>query len=492
MKFREAIKFNEKDNVLVLPGGARKGDRTKSGITLLDNVPAGHKIAAEAIAANSPVIKYGHAIGSAKTAVKQGEWVHEHNVATRLGTAAEKFPPERTVSSAVRADKGRTREDGFMGYRREKGRAGIRNDLWIIPAVGCVNGELRSVMRAYEKPDWIDDVKLLEHPYGCSQLGEDIEKTADILGGLACNPNAAGVLIVGLGCENLQIPDIMERVTDKNKVARVILQEKGSAVIHGLLDELAERAQRERERFPISDLCVGVKCGGSDSYSGFTANPLVGRFSDILTKKGGTVLATEIPEMFGAESVIAERIHSDEGYDKFIALDKWFRDFFIRHGQPIYENPSPGNRAGGITTLEEKSLGAVEKTGRAPVTQILNYGEQVKRGGGVQITFSPGNDIVSCTALAGSGAQIILFTTGRGTPFGSVVPTVKISTNTPLFQKHGDWIDFDAGVLLDGASWEGESRRLVSEVLEIATGRRVNHERKRNFDIAVFKDGVTL
>lgn len=255
---------------------------------------------------------------------------------------------------------------------------------------------------------------------------------------------------------------------------------------------MAERAPRERERFPISDLCVGVKCGGSDSYSGFTANPLVGRFSDILTKKGGTVLATEIPEMFGAESVIAERIHSDEGYDKFIALDKWFRDFFIRHGQPIYENPSPGNRAGGITTLEEKSLGAVEKTGRAPVTQILNYGEQVKRGGGVQITFSPGNDIVSCTALAGSGAQIILFTTGRGTPFGSVVPTVKISTNTPLFQKHGDWIDFDAGVLLDGASWEGESRRLVSEVLEIATGRRGNHERKRNFDIAVFKDGVTL
>lgn len=386
----------------------------------------------------------------------------------------------------------RVRDNGFMGFRREHGRAGVRNDIWIIPAVGCVNGELRAIMRTYRKPEWIDDVKLLEHPYGCSQLGRDIENTADILAGLADNPNAAGVLLAGLGCENLQMSDLMKRISNRDKVRKVVLQQDGCGNIHKLLDELADLAPRERERFPLSDLCVGVKCGGSDGYSGLTANPLVGRFSDILTANGGTILATEISEMFGAEDVITGRIFSDDVYGKFIELDKWFRDFFARHGQPVYENPSPGNRAGGITTLEEKSFGAVEKMGHAPVTQILKYGEQIKKGGGVQITFSPGNDLVSCTALAGAGAQIILFTTGRGTPFGGVVPTIKISTNTPLFEKHPDWIDFDAGTLLRGAKWEGESRRLMNYVLEVAAGRRAIHECKRCFDIAIFKDGVTL
>lgn len=491
MKYRDAIKLNEKDNVLVLPEGGRAGEKTKSGVKLLGAVPAGHKIASEDIAAGAPVVKYGHAIGSAKTGIKKGEWVHEHNVATRLGTENEEFPPAMG-GEASPARRRAAREEGFMGFRRAAGRAGVRNDLWIIPTVGCVNGELRAVTRAYEKPEWIDDVKILEHPYGCSQLGSDAANTAAILAGLADNPNAAGVLIAGLGCENLQIQDITSRVKDKSKVKSVLLQEKGSAAVTGLLDELARLAPRERERFPISDLCVGVKCGGSDGYSGLTANPLVGRFADILTSKGGTILATEIPEMFGAESVIAGRIHSADVYRQFIGLDQWFRDFFTRHGQPIYENPSPGNRAGGITTLEEKSLGAVEKMGRAQVKHVLKYGEQIKKGGGVQITFSPGNDLVSCTALAGSGAQIILFTTGRGTPFGCVVPTVKISTNTKLFQQRPDWIDFDAGTLLDGASWEMESERLYNHALETATGKRAVHERKRCFDIAIFKDGVTL
>lgn len=491
MKLLKAIRLNERDNVLILPEGGRAGEQTIFGMVLAGDVPAGHKIAAESIAAGGVVVKYGHAIGTAKTGVKSGEWLHEHNVVTRLGTEQESFPADRS-GAGLKSPPRKERVDGFMGFRRARGPAGVRNDLWIIPAVGCVNGELRATMRCYEKPDWIDEVKLLEHPYGCSQLGGDMENTAGILAGLANNPNAAGVLLVGLGCENLQMCDLLERITDKGKVRSILLQEKGSDCIPELLTELADLAPRERERFPISDLCVGVKCGGSDSYSGLTANPLVGRFSDMLTGKGGTILATEIPEMFGAEAVVAGRIESEEVYGQFVELDQWFRDFFTRHGQPIYENPSPGNRAGGITTLEEKSLGAVEKMGRAKVTQVLKYGESVKKGGGVQITFSPGNDLVSCTALAGSGAQIILFTTGRGTPFGSVVPTVKISSNTALFQKHPSWIDFDAGTLLDGALWEDESARLMSCVLEVATGKRVVHERKRNFDIAIFKDGVTL
>ena len=491
MKYVEAIKLNKKDNVLVLPDGGRASERVKQRLALVSDVPAGHKIACMDIAAREPIVKYGHVIGLAKTAIKSGEHVHEHNVATRLGTESEMFPPPhsggRSVFRPVAADAG-----SFSGFRRAVGRAGVRNDLWVIPTVGCVNGELRAVLKSYGKPEWIDDVKLLEHPYGCSQLGADIENTARILAGLADNPNAAGVLFVGLGCENLQICELTRRAASKEKIRSVVLQEEGSDRIYSLLDELAEKAPRDRESFPISDLCVGVKCGGSDGYSGLTANPLVGRFSDALTAKGGTILATEIPEMFGAENVITEKIDSGEVYEKFIELDKWFRNFFVCHNQPIYENPSPGNRAGGITTLEEKSLGAVEKMGRAPVTQVLKYGEQIKPGGGAQICFSPGNDLVSCTALAGSGAQIILFTTGRGTPFGSVVPTVKISTNTPLAEKRPYWIDFDAGTLLLGASWEKECGRLMDFVLEVAAGRRAAHENKGSFDIAVFKDGVTL
>lgn len=490
MKSPETIRLNENDNVLVLPDGGHKGGQTQCGIRLPRNVPAGHKIASIDIAAGSAIVKYGYAIGAAKADIKRGEWVHEHNVMSRLGTDAEVWPPRH--SGGVSPEWRSSRDGGFMGFRRGHGRAGVRNDLWIIPAVGCVNGELRTVTRAYRKPEWIDEVKLLEHPYGCSQLGEDIENTADILAGLADNPNAAGVLLVGLGCENLQMSDLITRISDKGKIRKIILQNENCDDIHKLLDELANLAPRERERFPISDLCVGVKCGGSDGYSGLTANPLVGRFADMLTTKSGTILATEIPEMFGAEDVITGRIFSNDIHDKFIALDQWFRDFYARHNQPIYENPSPGNRAGGITTLEEKSLGAVEKMGHAPVTQILKYGEQIKKGGGVQITFSPGNDLVSCTALAGSGAQIIIFTTGRGTPFGSVVPTIKISTNTALFEKHPNWIDFDAGTLLCGGEWDNEGERLMDYVLEVATGRRAAHERKHGFDIAIFKDGVTL
>lgn len=495
MSFTDFLRLNESDNVIVLPYGGKRGDRI-GGVILQSDVPPGHKVASCAIAEGEIVRKYGHPIGSATQDIMPGDWVHEHNVATCLGTDAEHLPEWRGSDAACFAslphsDKRLT----FMGYRRPRGRPGVRNDLWVIPMVGCINGELRSILSRYHKQYWIDAVHLLEHPYGCSQLGDDILYTRDILAGLARNPNAAGVLIVGLGCENLLVSEVLERIgfdDTLRRVQHVTLQDDSEDEISKHLDEFAANAPRTREEFPLSDLCVGVKCGGSDGYSGLTANPLVGRFSDELTAQGGTIIATEIPEMFGAEDVITSRICDERVFERFIGMDKWFRDYFVRHNQPIYENPSPGNRKGGITTLEEKSLGAVEKTGSGLVTHVMGYGERAGSDGGVQITFSPGNDLVSCTALAGSGAQIILFTTGRGTPFGTVVPTIKISTNTPLYERRPSWIDFDAGALLGGESWDAAVKRLVDYVIKVASGEKVSHEKKNIGEIAIFKDGVTL
>ncbi|MDR0652120.1 MAG: altronate dehydratase family protein [Synergistaceae bacterium] len=492
MRSRDAIRLNAADNAVILPHGGDAGD-TAAGISLLNDVPPGHKIAAAPISEGQAIVKYGRRIGEASSDIHPGEWIHEHNMRTRLG-AGDELPEWNASVWADAETKPAEERKFFTGYRREGGPPGVRNDLWIIPTVGCINGELRSVISRYRVPDWITSVKVLEHPYGCSQLGDDLTMTRRILTGLAANPNAAGVLLVGLGCENLELRGLEEGVRKRMHPSRfrsLTLQSSSADDIVRLLGELAESAPRERVRYDASELCVGVKCGGSDGYSGLSANPLAGRFADRLASWGGALLCTEIPEMFGAEDEIVERIHDKSVYDSFIALDMWFRDYFRRHGQPIYENPSPGNRAGGITTLEEKSLGAVEKIGSSPITAILEYGEP-RRGGGVQITFGPGNDPVSCTALAGSGAQIILFTTGRGTPFGSVVPTMKISTNSGLAKRHLDWIDFDAGALLDGESWSEATERLTDCVLRVASGERTKNESKNVAEIAIFKDGVTL
>jgi altronate hydrolase len=492
-----AIQLNEADNVLVLVRGGKKGETADSGgrtVVLSEDVPGGHKAALSAVPKGGAVVKYGRPIAAAARDIAPGEHVHEHNAVTRLDPAAP-LPvwTPRVWTPRPRAENAEPIAGTFPGYRREGGRAGVRNDLWVIPVVGCINGELQALVREWRKPDWIDGVKVLEHPFGCSQLGGDLEMTADLLAGLARNPNAAGVLLAGLGCENLRLPMLLERLDGLPRVRSLTLQTDGGERVKPLLDELAGAAPREREPFPISELCVGVKCGGSDGYSGLTANPLTGRFSDRLAASGGTVLATEIPEMFGAEEEVAARIADKGEHEKFIALIRWFRDYFVRHGQPIYENPAPGNREGGITTLEEKSLGAVEKSGSAPVTYVLKYGQPVLPGGGVQIAFAPGNDLVSCTSLAASGAQIILFTTGRGTPFGTVVPCVKISTNSELAARHPDWIDFDAGTLLDGqTTWEAETERLTRFVLSVAGGRRAAHERRHSSGIAIFRDGVTV
>lgn len=493
MLSHKGILLNESDNVLVLPDGGEPGSEAL-GITLKGKIPPGHKAARLAIAAGDAVIKYGHPIGVAKQDIKPGEWVHEHNTGTKLGGSEESLP-KRWGGKGRQCGAKPDGEVSFWGYERNWGRPGIRNDIWVIPTVGCINGEARSIADDFKKPDWIDAVRVLEHPYGCSQLGCDLEATIEILSGLALNPNAGGVLVLGLGCENLQTDALASRIAEKcpGRPFEVLeMQDSSAEEVSSKLEKLALDARGERSLFPISKLCVGVKCGGSDGYSGITANPLVGRFSDFLASQGGTVLATEIPEMFGAEDVIAERTQDEQVFRDFIKMDEWFRKYFRKHGQPIYENPSPGNKAGGITTLEEKSLGAVEKMGTACITRVLKYGWQIGKEAGVQIAFAPGNDLVSCSSLAGSGAQMVLFTTGRGTPYGTVVPTVKISTNSKLAQKHPGWIDFDAGALLDNESWSDAAKRLIDCVLRIASGEKAAHEKKGFGSIAIFKDGVTL
>ncbi|MDR1377385.1 MAG: altronate dehydratase family protein, partial [Synergistaceae bacterium] len=387
MRSLDVILLSEADNVMVLPKGGSAGASAGS-VTLGENILPGHKAARNAIARGDVIVKYGHAIGEATRDIRPGEWVHEHNVRTRLGIDLDLPPWEpREIPKMPAAE-----ERYFLGYPRRSGRPGVRNDLWVIPSVGCVNGEIRSAIRAFKKPDWIDSVKVLEHPYGCSQLGMDMEMTREILAGLAHNPNAAGVLLVGLGCENLTLASLEEAVRARGSIEGLRsceLQTSPDGALIGALGELAGQAARERVKCPVSELLVGVKCGGSDGFSGLSANPLTGRFADWLVAQGGSVLATEIPEMFGAEEVVLSRIQDRSVYEAFVAADRWFREYFVRHGQPIYENPSPGNKAGGITTLEEKSLGAVEKTGSGVVTSVLSYGESAHAHSGVQIAFAP-------------------------------------------------------------------------------------------------------
>jgi altronate hydrolase len=492
MSFVASILLNEADNVAILPNGGDKGDlfeiSQKESISLNEYIPSGHKVAVCTVYKNGHILKYGRSIGAATADIMPGDWVHTHNLKTCLTRAdtIEKRPAQ--AAETVKKLDFKT----FMGYSRASGRPGIRNDIWIVPTVGCVNGEVRTIAAKFAPPPWITGVKVLEHPFGCSQLAEDLIRTADVLAGLAQNPNAAGVLVVGLGCENLKLSMMTERLAGRTTVRFLSMQQPGSdELFTTFMSELAEEAPRERGAFPISNLVIGVKCGGSDGYSGITANPLLGRFTDAFTASGGTVIATEIPEMFGAEEIITSRMN-ETTFESFSALDLWFRDYFTRNNCHVYENPSPGNISGGITTLEEKSLGAVEKTGNAPIVKILRYGEPAARKPGVQIAFAPGNDIVSCTAIAAGGAHMILFSTGRGTPFGTVIPTLKISSNSELARNHSNWIDFDAGTLIEKPDWKAATSALAKKIIAVANGERSANERKKHGEISLFKDGATL
>ena len=454
-------------------------------INKLDNVRVdlenGHKYALRDIRCGENVIKYGNPIGRATADIKCGEWVHTHNTSTNLSGALQ-YEFSGDFKSAIVPREEKT----FLGYKREDGSVGVRNEIWIINTVGCVNKvakRLASLTGAYH----------FEHPYGCSQLGDDHKATQRILAALVNHPNAAGVLVLGLGCENNNIEEFKRALGDYNekRVRFLNVQDVEDEIAEGI--ELINSLKDYRDSFvrveiPLSQLTVGLKCGGSDGLSGITANPLVGRFSDRLIAHGGSCILTEVPEMFGAEHLLMERSASREVFDKNVRMINGFKDYFTSHGQTVYENPSPGNKAGGITTLEEKSLGCVQKGGTAEVVDVLGYGECVKEKG-LSLLDGPGNDIVAITNLAAAGAQIILFTTGRGTPLGGPVPTVKISTNRDVAARKRNWIDFDASPVLDGVDLDGE---LFEYVISVAEGTETRNEINGYREIAIFKNGITL
>ena len=453
-------------------------------INKLDNVEVdlstGHKKARYDIRQGENIIKYGFPIGHAVCDIKAGEAVHTHNVKTNLGENVE-YVYEPEFYRLEEAD-----EQFFMGYEREDGSVGIRNDIWIVNTVCCVNNTAKIIAQR-------TGAKYFPHPYGCSQLGDDQTVTQYILRGMINHPNAGGILVLGLGCENNSVAEmkkILGNVNEK-RVKFLIAQDCEDEIEEAvkLIDELKAYASTfKRKKISAKRLIVGLKCGGSDGLSGITANPLVGRFSDRLISMGGSCVLTEVPEMFGAEHLLMKRAQSREVFDKCVSLINNFKDYFRRYNQVIYENPSPGNKAGGITTLEEKSLGCVQKGGKAAVVDVIDYGDRVTKNG-LTLLNGPGNDDVACTNLMAAGAHLILFTTGRGTPLGTCIPTVKISTNTALAQKKKNWIDYDAGKLLEGYDCDGE---FFSLVLDIASGKQAKNELFGYEEIAVFKDGVTL
>ena len=502
------LRINHNDNVAVaiqtITAGEtivisdRKGDIS---VTAAEEIPAGHKIALTDLSEGQQVIKYGYAIGFTKEPVKKGAWIHTHNLRTGLNDLLEyAYQPEKAAAGAknmtslVNAGEDAT----FPGFVRKDGKVGVRNEIWIIPTVGCVNNVATAIAKQANAfiSGTVDEVVAFPHPYGCSQMGDDQEHTRIILADLVNHPNAGGVLVLGLGCENSNIDELKKYIGeyDPERVRFLVAQECQDEIAESLdicKELIAYAAKQERQTVSVDKLIVGLKCGGSDGFSGITANPLVGRFSDLLIGQGGTTILTEVPEMFGAETILMNRCETKELFEDTVKLINDFKNYYKKHDQTIYENPSPGNKKGGISTLEDKSLGCTQKSGSAPVKGVLAYGERVVAAG-LNLLSAPGNDLVASTALAAAGAQIVLFTTGRGTPFASPVPTVKIATNTALATKKSNWIDFNAGVLVEDQGLEETARRLFDYVVEVASGRKVCSEEAGFHDMAIFKQGVTL
>lgn len=493
---QDIVKINQNDNVAVALRPLNKGEVLQTAeiaVTLMEDIPQGHKFALREIKSGEEVVKYGFRIGFAKEDIQPGQWVHVHNVKTALGDVLTyDYEPEG------HQDVEPTEHTYFEGYRRTDGKAGIRNEIWIIPTVGCVNSIAKALETAAKKfvGGNVEDVIAFQHPYGCSQMGDDQENTRKVLADMIHHPNAGGVLVLGLGCENSNIPVLMDYIGayDEQRVKFLQCQdvEDEMEAAMKLIGELAAYAGAfSREKIDASELIIGMKCGGSDGLSGITANPVVGAFSDLLVSKGGTTILTEVPEMFGAETLLMNRCATPELFDKTVDLINNFKNYFTSHNQTIYENPSPGNKKGGISTLEDKSLGCTQKSGSALVKGVLEYGEPVKVKG-LNLLSAPGNDLVAATALAVSGAHMVLFTTGRGTPFASPVPTVKISSNSKLAGHKNNWIDFNAGRMVEDKTKEELAEELLGYVLEVASGRKVKSEEAGFHDMAIFKQGVTL
>jgi altronate hydrolase len=510
-------RIDERDNVVVALQPLSAGDvlqvengRYHGEIKVLEDVTPGHKVAITNIPEGTDIIKYGFPIGHATEDIKAGSWVHTHNVKTNLSGELEyTYQPDkagvaRTYPSSELNWQGYTREvDG-----KEITAPGVRNNLYIVPTVGCINElcdqfvadfKLKHPRNADGKYGNFDEIIIVKHPYGCSQLGGDLASTRNILLDVVTHPNAGGVLVFGLGCENLTIDNFLGALKenyryDKSRI-RVMLGQQvddENASAAKLLEELNDRAASDqRTSQPLNKLQIGLKCGGSDGFSGITANPLLGLFSDWLISQGGSTILTEVPEMFGAETILMNRAKDQATFESVVKLINNFKEYFIGYGEPVYENPSPGNKAGGITTLEDKSLGCTQKSGTSPVVDVLQYGEKL-RDQGLSLLQSPGNDLVASSALASAGCQIVLFTTGRGTPFGTYVPTLKIASNPTIYQKKTNWLDFNAGRLIEGASFDELLKDFTKLILDTASCKRTRNEINGTSAIAIFKNGVTL
>ena len=497
MKQASYIRINPADSVVVALRPMKKDEVVEVGnivVKLKEDVPAGHKILLKDTPAGKDILKYGYPIGHAAIDLEAGQWVNENNLKTNLkGTLSYEYHPVNEELSIPLEDK------TFKGFVRKNGEVGIRNEVWIVPTVGCVNGIAERLAELMNKKRSEKSVKVhaWHHNYGCSQLSDDHENTRKILRDIVLHPNTGGVLVLSLGCENNQPEDFMAMLGDydKERVRLMVTQRvEGDEIDEGLriLDELCALADDDqREDVPASKLRVGLKCGGSDGFSGITANPLVGEFSDWLVAQGGTSILTEVPEMFGAETILMNRCRNVELFDQTVALINNFKEYFLSHGEPVGENPSPGNKAGGISTLEDKALGCTQKCGRAPVSGVLAYGDRLNTNG-LNLLSAPGNDLVAATALASAGCQIVLFTTGRGTPFGTFVPTMKISTNSDLYNRKSNWIDFNAGRLAEGMPMDELLREFIDYILRVASGEKVQNERNGYREISIFKNGVTL
>ncbi|MDF2668244.1 MAG: altronate hydrolase [Paenibacillus sp.] len=503
------VRLNARDHVIIALQDFARGDSISvegTELSLLDDVPKGHKIITKPVAAGEDVLKFGYSIGKAKEPLLPGNWVHTHNLGTGLKGFLD-YAYEPAAASEAAANEGQLTEKAannltertFQGFVRGNGDVGIRNEIWIINTVGCINKtcEILAQKGNALHQGRVEGVFHFSHPFGCSQLGDDLKHTQQLLASLVNHPNAAGVLVVGLGCENNQIDSFKQAIGeyDPNRVKFMRSQEVEDELETGLelIDELVEYAEQfKRQPVSVAKLKLGLKCGGSDGLSGITANPLVGSVSDRLIAAGGTAILTEVPEMFGAETILMNRADNEKVFHDIVKLINDFKQYFIRHDQEIYENPSPGNKAGGISTLEEKSLGCTQKGGHAIVKDVVAYGHRVSSTG-LNLLEAPGNDLVSVTALSAAGAHIVLFTTGRGTPFGGPVPTVKMSTNSELAARKKNWIDYNAGQLLEDKSMADLTDELWDQIIDLASGElQTKNERNGFREIAIFKDGVIL
>ena len=495
---KEFIKINECDNVIIALRDYKKDeviDLEDEKITLLEDINRGHKIAIKNINKGENIVKYGLPIGYALEDIKVGSWVHTHNTKTNLKdlntySYTPKFTDRKLNLKDIKVNV----------YKRKNGDVGVRNELWIVPTVGCVNGIAQRIKDAFlaEVGELeIDNINVLTHNYGCSQLGEDHINTRIILQNTVKHPNAGGVLVLGLGCENNQVADFKKTLGeyDGERVKFLISQEVDDEIEIGknILIELYNQMKNDkREEVSISEINFGLECGGSDGLSGITANPMLGYFSDYIIALGGTTVLTEVPEMFGAETLLMERCKDEKTFEKCVHMINNFKEYFIKNGQEIYENPSPGNKKGGITTLEDKSLGCTQKSGTSKVIDVLKYGEVLKEKG-LNLLSAPGNDLVATTALAAAKCHLVLFTTGRGNPYGGYVPTVKISTNTQLYEKKRKWIDFNAGrIVTENMSFEEITKEFIDYIVSVINGEKTNNEKNRFQEIAIFKSGVTL